>query len=250
MNVPALVLAAGKSTRISPWAGGLPKPLLEIGGRTLLAWNLEWLAAYGVKSTWVNLHYQARLVREALEDRDGFGVDVHFSLEEGLLGTAGAWKKLDREWGETSLVVYGDNLTRFDLERFLESHLAGGASATAAFFDASRHRNTGIAGGRAELSGDGRVVAFREGSPDTASDPAGASASSFVNAGVYLLEPAVVDRIGPGFQDFAVDVFPQLVDAGELGGYVLEDDGFCLGVDTPEKFGMARGLIESGQVAL
>lgn len=244
----ALVLAAGKSTRISEWAGGVPKPLLEIGGRTLLEWNLEWLASYGVASAWVNLHYGAALIRDALENGNRSGVEIRFSFEEELLGTAGAWKKLDREWGETSLVVYGDNLTRFDLTRFLDAHLASGSPATVALFDASRHLNTGIAGGRAEMAGDGRVVAFREGGADTTSDAT--SAPSLVNAGVYLLERAVTDRIGPGFQDFAVDVFPRLLDTGELRGCIFEDDGFCLGVDTPERFMIARRLIESGQVAL
>jgi NDP-sugar pyrophosphorylase family protein len=159
--VRGLVLAAGRGTRIEAVSGGVPKPLLEVGGRSLLEWNLRWLLEAGVGPIWVNLHYRGEEVRAAVEAMElSAGADIRFSVEDPILGTAGAWRRLAGEWDGTSLVVYGDNLTRFDLGRFVAAHR--GVSATVALFDPSRHANTGIAGSRVLVSEDGRVAGFEE----------------------------------------------------------------------------------------
>lgn len=244
-----LVLAAGHSTRIAALAGGTPKPLLEIAGKSIIGRTLEWLAGSGVRHAWVNLHYRADDIREVLGTGRCFGVSLAYSYEPTILGTAGAWKRVAARWSGTSLVVYGDNLLRFDLARFLAAHegarRAHGVLATLALFDPGRHPHTGIAGGRVRLDERGIVAGFVEG-PVPRSEPI----PSFVNAGAYLLEPGVLDHIGDGAQDFGRDVFPSLVTAGRLAGYIFEPAGYCLGLDTPECFTTARELMRTGQVTL
>lgn len=239
-----LVLAAGKSTRIASIAAGAPKPLLEFGGKSLIEWNLEWLIAAGVTEVWINLHYRPESIREALGDGSRYGVRIEYSYEPELLGTAGAWRRVASSWGATSLVVYGDNVLRFGLDEFLAAHRRSGAVATVAVFDPARHRNTGIAGGHVVLADDGRIREFREGVPPRA------GAREYVNAGAYLLEPEVLSAIPAGFQDFGRDVFPQLLTGGGLYGHVIDDAGFCLGLDTPESFAEGRRLLEAGEVKL
>lgn len=239
-----LVLAAGKSTRISSIAAGLPKPLLEFGGKFLIEWTLDWLAAVGVTEVWINLHYRPELIRDALGDGTRRGVRVRYSYEPELLGTAGAWRSVASGWGTTSLVVYGDNVLRFRLGDFLAAHRRTGAAVTVAVFDPARHRNTGIAGGHVALFEDGRIRGFREGVPPSP------GAREYVNAGVYLLEPEVLAAIPAGFQDFGRDVFPQLLTGGRLYGHIIEDTGFCLGLDTPDSFAEGRRLLEAGEVRL
>lgn len=242
MNVEALVLAAGKSTRISSRSGGLPKPLLAFGGRRLIEWNLAWLRGAGVRRAWVNLHYRPEAVRTALGDGTAHGVELSYSHEPELLGTAGAWRHLGPHWGRTTLLLYGDNVSRFSLERFLHAHRATDALATVALFDPSLHANTGIAGGHAVLSEDGRITAFREGAPPRPGLP------EYVNAGAYLLERELLERIPPGFQDFGRDIFPLLLETGRLRGHLIEETGFCLGLDTPESFAAAERLLEAGRL--
>ena len=239
-----LLLAAGNSTRIAAVSGGLPKPLLKIEGKPILAHNLEWLVASGVRSAWVNLHYQPDVIRDALGDGERFGLSLSYSCERSILGTAGAWKKLEAEWTETSLVIYADNLMHFDLNRFRDVHRGSGALATLALFDLANHANTGIAGGHAAIAEDKRVTRFVEGEALSRKGP------HYVNVGAYLLEPEMRHWIGSGFQDFGRDVFPQLAAKGYLKGHVLEDGGFCLGLDTPERFRTARELISSEKVTL
>ena len=243
MNIPTLVLAAGRSTRIATVAQGRPKPLLEVGGRALLEWNLSWIAAHGVRQAWINLHHEGAAIRAAIGTGERYGLRVSYAEEPVLRGTAGAWKRVAREWRSTSLVVYGDNLMRFDLARLVAAHRAAGRAATVALFEASVHANTGPGGGRAMQRADGRVHRFREGG-DAEED------SERINAGVYALEPSVTGWIGEGYQDFGHDVLPLLAEAGELNGHVIEAGGFCLGLDTPERYSRATELVTRGAVVL
>lgn len=238
MKPRALVLAAGRSTRIAPVTNGLPKPLLEIGGTSLLGWNLSWLRSHGIGEIWINLHHRAERIREAVGDGALHDVRIHYAYEPELLGTAGAWRSLANQWQGTSLVVYGDNFMRFDLEALLETHANAGALATMAVFDPAVHACTGGAGGRARVA-NGRITQFDESGSDDAP----------INAGVYALEPAVADVIAPGFQDFGRDVLPRLAAAGALAAHMLEPAGFCLGLDTPERYELAKQLFAGGEVA-
>lgn len=239
-----LVLAAGKSTRIAGVTGGGPKPLLPIRGQTILARNLEWLAGEGVRALWINLHHEPEQIRDAIGDGRRWGLEVRYSHERDILGTAGAWKRLEEHWRATSLVVYGDNLFRFSLDGFLRRHRETRALATVALFDPARHLHTGIAGGHVALDGDGRIATFVEGSR-----PADGGLF-YVNTGAYLLEPDMRARVGGGFQDFAKDVFPRVLITRRLFGHVLEPAGYCLGVDTPESLRVAETLIENARIVL
>lgn len=243
MNLPTLVLAAGRSTRIAAVARGRPKPLLEVGGRALLEWNLCWIAAHGVRRVWINLHHEGDAIRAAIGTGERYGLTVSYAEEPVLRGTAGAWKRVARAWPSTSLVVYGDNLMRFDLARLVASHRAAGTAATMALFDAGVHANTGPGGGRATQGADGRVGRFAEGG-------GAEQEGERINAGVYALEPSAAGWIGEGYQDFGHDVLPLLAEAGELSGHVIEADGFCLGLDTPERFSRATELVTTGAVVL
>lgn len=278
-GVPALVLAAGRGTRIAAVSAGRPKPLLEVAGRSLLEWNLRWLAAHGVGRVWINLHREADVIRAAIGSGAHLGLHVRYSHETTLLGTAGAWRRLRDEWSGTSLVVYGDNLMRFDVTGLLRVHRETGARLTVALFDPARHVHTAAAGGFAHVE-DGRVTAFYEGVPGglpTPPDPSpsptsigcaalgsgfrvpGSAATDskrgngnpeLINAGVYALEPTLASLIGAGYQDFGHDVLPRLAERGELSAHIIEPTGFCLGVDTPERYARAKAMVAGGAVAL
>jgi NDP-sugar pyrophosphorylase family protein len=238
----ALVLAAGRSTRIRAVAGDLPKPLLPVEGRPILEHTLTWLAESGIREVWINLHYQGEQIRRFAGTGERFGLRVRYSEEEPILGTAGAVDRLRDEWTDTFLVVYGDNLVRFTLAGLLHAHRQRGAPATLALFDPARQPSTGIAGGRVALGANGLIQRFVEGRPD----PDG----GLVNAGVYALQPDVTTWIPRGeASDFGRDVFPRMIAAGApLGGHVI--DGYCLGLDAPEPWSRGLELIRRGEVTL
>jgi NDP-sugar pyrophosphorylase family protein len=239
----AMVLAAGKGERIASVTGGIPKPLLAIKGEPIIARNIRWLASAGIRHIWVNLHHRGDLIKAALGDGAAFGVvDIHYSEESELLGTAGAVRKVLADLASTALVVYGDNLLDFDLDGFRRAHSERGADVTIAVFD-EHSPNTGIAGGRVGLDKEFRVTHFTEGEPRSA-------VSSFVNAGVYAVRTAILESFPiDTFLDWGRDVFPRLIAAGaRLFGHAI--NGYCLGLDTPNSYERGMAMIESGAVTL
>jgi mannose-1-phosphate guanylyltransferase len=239
----ALLLAAGLGSRIRTVVGDLPKPLAPMAGAPILAHNLRWLARSGVSQVWINTHYQSQLIGRAVGDGSQFGLTAKLVYEAELLGTAGALANIADVVEDGMLVVYGDNLLRFDVAALQRTHAASGAEVTLALFDQTRHRHTGIAGGRVLLDAAGRVRGFTEGAE---------GGSSLVNAGVYVVNASILDLIPRGrLVDFGREVFPALLSAGRpLQGHVIEADGFCLGLDTPESFAAGQALIGSGVLAL
>ncbi len=238
----AIVLAAGKSTRIAQLAGGRPKPLLEICGQAVLTRNLRWLAESGIEEVWINLHYRPQAIRESIGDGRGLGLRVYYSFEPVILGTAGGVRRIAADWREAFLVLYGDSLIRTDLCRMEQVHRASRAPLTIALFDKSRQAHSGIAGGTVALACNGRIARFAEGDAS--------STATLVNAGLYFIEPEIVSRIPPGSHyDFGRDLFPQLLRSGvPINSYII--DGYCLGLDTPEAYRRALDLIHQGVVRL
>jgi len=230
-------------SRLRTIAGDLPKPLVPFAGAPIITHNLRWLAASGVSDVWINLHYQADAIRAAIGDGSAFGLTTHYVYEPELLGTAGALGNIAEHVDEGFLVVYSDNVIRCDLAKLKLAHAVTQAEATVALFDQNQHAHTGIAGGRVLIDGDSAITGFTEGAE---------SGSSLVNAGVYAVQPTLLGLI-PLDQpvDFGRDVFPAMLQAGRrLQAYVIEPEGFCLGLDTPQAFHTGEALLESGRIVL
>ena len=229
----ALLLAAGKSTRIAPISKGTPKPLLELDGQSVIKRNLAWLARSNVSDIWINLHYRPDEIKRHVGDGSEWGIKIRYALEPEILGTAGAVKNLESEWNETFLVVYGDNLFDFSLDDFLNFHRQHQCLASIALFDRNRQVHTGVAGGQVLLDPP-YVQEFIEGSS--------LLVSPYVNAGVYVLEPAILKSIpNERFYDFGKDLFPGFVKVNKIAGHVI--NGYCLGIDTPESYESALTII-------
>jgi mannose-1-phosphate guanylyltransferase len=234
--VKILILAAGKGSRLTAAGAGVPKPLIDIGGVTPLQHNLEWAAAMSPECIWINVHEGAGQITERV-GTEFAGVPIRYSHEPALLGTAGAWKKLESDWDATSLVIYGDNFMRFDLPALLDTHRRHGCTLTVGLFDPGVHLNTGIGGGRA-VAENGRVRRFVEGGHD-----------GLINAGVYAIEPSLAGELPSGFLDFGHDVLPRLAEAGDVAAHVVEEGGYCLGVDTPERLAIAREMVRTREIS-
>jgi NDP-sugar pyrophosphorylase family protein len=210
---------------------------MPIAGRPILVHNLRWLAEAGVREVWINLHFGADLIPAAIGDGSAFGLAITYVHEPALLGTAGALANLGDVFGQTMLVVYGDSLVKLDMAALLAAHEVNGAEATLSLFDRDRHPHTGIAGGRVRVGAGDLVTAMIEGG--------GSSGPGLVNAGVYAVEPSILDLIPAGRAvDFGHDVFPAMLAQGRrLGAYLMGPDSYCLGLDTPESLAVGEALI-------
>src|SRR5881296_326289 len=119
MIVKAMVLAAGRGARLGSMTETKPKPMIAIAGRPILEHTVAWLRDSGISDIIVNLHHHADQIRTHFGDGSTLGVNISYSSEPSLLGTAGALKPVRHVFTSTFLVVYGDNFFHCDLARFL-----------------------------------------------------------------------------------------------------------------------------------
>lgn len=207
----ALLLAAGVGSRLRPYTDATPKPMLRIGGRPILGYNLALLSAAGFDDVTINLHHLPGVVRAYAGDGAAWNVRVRYSEEPELLGTAGALLPLAADFGRgTFAVLYGDNLNDLDLGTMLRLHRERGAVATVALYQRADVTSSGVA----ELGDDDRIRRFVE------KPQPGETTSHWVNAGVVVAEPALLALVPRDrASDLGRDVLPLLAARGALFGY-------------------------------
>ncbi len=130
---PAMVMTAGLGTRLAPLSSLRAKPALPVAGVPLAGRILRWLSAAGVRRAVLNLHHLPESITSVIGDGGDFGVEVRYSLEGTLLGSAGGpAHALPLLASDHFLLVNGDSLTDLDLARFVAHHRASGAAVTLA----------------------------------------------------------------------------------------------------------------------
>lgn len=230
-----MLLGAGRGTRLAPLTYDVPKILVPLAGRTLLEWQLDYLAANGVDEVALNVHHHADQVERAVAGLAGRSPAVRISPEPELLGTAGALVPLRGFFRERFLLLYGDVVTDIDLRDLAAAHDAARPLATLAWY-----RSSELAGkGTLELDELGRITGFAE--------KASRSGEGRVNAGVYVLEPRVLDLIDGDAPDFGHDVWPRALAAGEelLG---VEIEGYLRDVGSPDALAAAERDLAEGRI--
>ena len=215
----AMILAAGKGTRVRPITHTIPKPMIPILQKPVMEFLLELLREHGFTEIMVNVSHLAEEIENYFRDGQRFGVEIAYSfegrIEDGELigdamGSAGGLKKIQnfqRFFDDTFVVLCGDALVDLDLTEAVKRHKANGALASLITKRVPRDQVSSY--GVVVTDDDGRVRSFQE-KPEV--DEA---ASDMINTGIYIFEPEVLDFV-PSDQAFDIgsDLFPKLVAAG------------------------------------
>lgn len=212
----ALILAAGLGTRLRPITQWIPKPLMPVFGIPIIERNLLQLRDQGIREVWINLHHLPRQIVQRLRDGRHLGVQIHYSLEPTILGTAGAVKKLEAHLREsTFLVVNGDTFRPLDLGCLCAHHRRRGRPATLLLQEnpeLAHHRSVSV-------GPEGDVVAFLDMYGDHRED--GTMRCDFL--GVQLMEPEVLSMIPPDRPWELHRLYLRLLESGKgIGGYCQE----------------------------
>ena len=224
----AMVLAAGLGTRLRPLTYEMPKPMVPVLNRPVMEHILRLLVRHGFTETVANLHWFPDLIRGHFGDGGGFGVELAYSHEEQLLGTSGGVRNVADFLGDSFLIISGDALTDIDLtamREFHESHDGIATLATKRVHDTSQF-------GVAITGADGRIQGFQE-KPEPAE-----ALSDLANCGIYMFRSEIFDFFPapgtskaagegdpPGFADWALDVFPRVLEA-DVAFYAHEIDAY------------------------
>jgi mannose-1-phosphate guanylyltransferase len=227
----AILLVGGFGTRLRPLTWHTPKQMLPVVGITMLERVVAKLGHYGVTEAVLSLGYRPDAFREAFPDGVCAGVALHYAVEPEPLDTAGAvrFAALDAGIDDRFIVVNGDVLTDFDIGHLWRFHEERGAEGTIHLTPVDDPSRYGVV----PLHGDGRVEAFIE------KPPRDEAPSHWINAGTYVLEPSVLDRIPEGRRvSIERETFPAMVADGRL--YGLHDDCYWIDAGTPETYLQAQ----------
>lgn len=222
----AVILAAGKSRRLDDLKLGKPKPLIEVGGKPLLVHHLEHCAEQAITEVFINLHHLPEQIREVAGDGARWGLKVAYHFEPVLAGTAGAVKCFSEQLrGEPFLVIYGDNYCTFSLKEIIGAHFRKTPTPdmSIVLFELEDVSKSGVA----VCDPSGIIQSFIE------KPTPGTTTSHWVNAGVYLMSPGLLDMLPDGPSDFGHDIIPAYLRSGKriLG---VKTEGRVYAVDTPE----------------
>lgn len=228
----AFILAAGLGTRLRPLTFKKPKPLIEINGRPIIDYVLEWLVNQGIKEVIINLHYMPDMIKRYLSRRGEFGLKITYSYEKNILGTAGALKKKEKELKETFLVAACDSLTNIDIKKALAFHKNKKALATMILKKIKNLEEYGIIG----LDNQGRVCQFLN--KYKSKEPATKAA----HTGIAILEPGILKYI-PSNKFYGLEkVYLQMLEKGDpLFGYLAGEFW--------QEVGSLKGLEEASKIA-
>jgi dTDP-glucose pyrophosphorylase/CBS domain-containing protein len=200
LALSAVVMAGGFGTRLLPLTENIPKPMLPVGGRPLLELTIAQLRRAGIKNVNVTTHYLPETISDYFGTGEMFGVRLNYLQEEHPLGTAGGIKLL-KQFDDTMLVINGDVLTGAPFGAMLDYHRAYHADLTIGV----RKYEVQVPFGVVECE-DVHVKALEE-------KP---SLSFFINAGTYLIEPAVRDFIPAGQRFDMTELISKLIEAGRI----------------------------------
>jgi mannose-1-phosphate guanylyltransferase len=223
----AVVLVGGFGTRMRPLTNHVPKSMLPVGHEPMISRLVGRLVEGGVTDVTLALGFKAEPFLEAFLDGHCHGARLDYAVEPEPLDTAGAIRFAAEHSGidDTFVVVNGDIITDLDVSMLLAAHRASGAEGTIHLTPVDDPSSFGIV----QIDGDGRVERFVE------KPPAGTMSSNLINAGSYVLEPSVVERIASGRPaSLEREVFPDLVERTTL--FAVATDDYWIDAGRPELY--------------
>jgi mannose-1-phosphate guanylyltransferase len=215
----AMILAAGKGTRVQPITHVIPKPMIPILQKPVMEFLLELLKEHGFTEVMVNVSHLAEEIENYFRDGQRFGVEIAYSFEGSIqdgeligdaLGSAGGLKKIQDFqtcFDDTFVVLCGDALIDLDLTEAVKRHRAKGALASLVTKTVPKDQVSSY--GVVVSDDDGKIQAFQE-KPNVEE-----ALSDTINTGIYLFEPEIFEHIPSGTSfDIGADLFPALVKHG------------------------------------
>ncbi len=222
----ALILAGGLGTRLRAVVNDKPKPMAEVAGKPFIEYQIKLLQRDGVQHVIFCVGYLYEQILNHFGDGKAWGMKFEYSIEEDLLGTAGALKLAQKFIRGPFLVLNGDTYLDIDLRELRKFHQQRterrgglGTMALTEIQDAKEY-------GAVTIGAADEIINFNE-------KFASAAPAQLINAGIYMLEPTVLDFIAPAKKvSLERETFPALLNQGHrLFGYAT--DGYFVDIGTP-----------------
>ncbi|KAI8085908.1 mannose-1-phosphate guanyltransferase [Gilbertella persicaria] len=223
----ALILVGGFGTRLRPLTLTLPKPLVEFANKPMILHQIENLAKAGVTDIVLAVNYRPEIMVAALKEYEAiYNVKITFSVETEPLGTAGPLalaRDILAKDDSPFFVLNSDVICDYPFEQLRDFHLAHGCEGTITVTKVDDPSKYGVVVNKA---GSSAIERFVEKPKEFISNK--------INAGMYILNPSVLDRIELKPTSIEKEVFPFIAQSGQLHTFDLE--GFWMDVGQPKDF--------------
>ena len=235
----SIILVGGEGTRLRPLTYSVVKSMVPVVNRPFIEHVISGLAKHKINEIVLAMGYKPDSIFDYFKGRPTKQIKLTYSLEEKPLGTAGAIKNAGQHVDDTLFVLNGDVFSDTDYTDMLKFHKRNKAKATIALTYVDDPTRFGVV----ETEKDGRVIRFTE-------KPKWEEVRShWINAGVYILEPDVLDYIPDNtFYMFEKGVFPELLAKGQAV-YGYESKAYWIDMGTPEKYHLLNNDILTGKCA-
>lgn len=231
MEQKAIILAAGRGSRMQGLCKNLPKPMLEVNGKPILSHTIDGLLENGIQRIGINIHHQHLVIKNFIKEKYA---DHHIELiyEDQLTGTAGALRNFHDFLSdqEQFLVLAGDILTDYPFKKLIDFHRQSNAMASFVYHERKKSNSY------LELDEQQRVITFIERPNKTIFDN---QTTSKVNSSIYCFNQQILKMIPPeGIIDIPRDIFPSVLSKKKLYATPLEGQRWA--IDTPQRLSQAR----------
>ena len=208
----AVILAGGLGTRLRPYTKSLPKPMLPLGGKPILEYEIEWARKNGIKEIVLCVSYLRNKIEDYFGDGKKFGVKIEYAVSKKPLATAGQLKTAEKFIDNTFVCLYGDSIYNLSLRNMIRHHKKSKASVTMSLFDYKFNLKYGVI----DTKKSGQVTAWNE-KPEF---------SAKINIGCYVMEPEVLKLI-PKNKEYGMDnVIRKVLSSKKKVSSIISKKGF------------------------
>ena len=208
----AVILAGGLGTRLRPYTKSLPKPMLPLGGKPILEYEIEWVRKNGIKEIVLCVSYLRNKIEDYFGDGKKFGVKIEYAISKKPLATAGQLKTAEKFIDDTFVCLYGDSIYNFSLRNMIKHHKKSSANVTMSLFDYRFNLKYGVI----DTKKSGQVTAWNE-KPEF---------SAKINIGCYVMEPEVLKLIPKNKEYGMDDVIRKILSRKMKVSSVISKNGF------------------------
>lgn len=227
----AIILAGGRGERLRPLTDDRPKVMVELDGKPIMAWQIEWLKSHGISKFVLTVSYKYEVVQKYFGDGSKFGIKIDYSIEETPLGRGGGIKKAFKSplvSGEPDVVICnGDIITRLNLKEMIKEHL--NQKVLVSLLLVPYLSRWGVV----KIDEQNHVIGFEE-KPKL---------PYWINGGIYVFNKDV-EPLLPEIGDHEKETFPKIPKEKFLG---FKDEGFWRAVDVVKDKSEAEKFLHSGK---
>jgi dTDP-glucose pyrophosphorylase len=211
----AVVMAGGRGERLRPLTDAIPKPMVRVAGRPILERIVLHLVGAGIRRVFLSVNYLGKVIEDHFGDGSRHGCRIEYLREDRPLGTGGSLGLLPEKSQHPLLVLNGDLVTQFDVGAMIAHHCQGGFMATMGVHEYVHDVPYAVVD-----VVDGRLTRICE-------KP---TMRWLTNAGIYVLDPAVVERVPANAACGVPDLFEDCRERGEaVGAFCIDDDWLDVG---------------------